>query len=209
MSFMGRCLTLPGLVLALCLCGQVAWSQSQNVVPRSNGNLVVCAWNIKWFKDTGRNLTLLAKVISNFDLCGIVELQSDKVLEDLKREVVEIAKLFNFFKKATKEKDLILAGDFNYTHSVLQMAPIRNLPNVINLLSANTKTTLKGTGEGFSAWYDYIYVDSTATVEATGNADAYDFIAGLGFTSTQEARKEISDHLPVWAEFRTDSTDDD
>ncbi len=26
---------------------------------------------------------------------------------------------------------------------------------------------------------------------------------------TQQARSEISDHLPVWAEFRTDGLDDD
>jgi hypothetical protein len=48
-----------------------------------------------------------------------------------------------------------------------------------------------------------------STREATGKGGAYDFVAGLGYADTQQAKVEISDHLPVWAEFRTDGADDD
>jgi len=37
-----------------------------------------------------------------------------------------------------------------------------------------------------------------------GMGGACDFVAGLGYTDTQEAKREILGHLPVWAEFRVD-----
>ena len=78
----------------------------------------------------------------------------------------------------------------------------------MNLVPIGTKTTLKGTGEGFSSWYDHIYVNAVATRERTEKGGASDVVAGLNI-STAMARREVSDHLPVWAEFRTDGTDDD
>lgn len=283
------------LSLSLLFTPLYGWTQSVDVEPRTNSNLLVCSWNIKWFKDTGRDLTKLAKVIGKFDLCGIIELQSDKVMEELAealeqetgekwtyiqsdqtgtssyieqfafiwrdskvrmvnghvgniadlgkifrhqpyiasfrsgnfdfrfllihtrwttpeqraKEVEQIAKSFEFFKNLTKEKDLILAGDFNYTQSAAKMKPITEIANVINLVPMGAKTTLKGSGEGFSSWYDHIYVDSQATKEATRKGNAYDFVEGLGYSATQTAKKELSDHLPVWAEFRVDGEDDD
>jgi hypothetical protein len=89
------------------------------------------------------------------------------------------------------------------------MGPVRNLPDVVNLIPAGTLTTLKGSGQGFASGYDYLYVNGQATSEATGRGGAYDFVAGLGYTDTQQAKSEISDHLQVWAEFRIDGTDDD
>lgn len=286
-----------GLIVALCLSllAPQARAQSTEVVSRTDAHLLVCSWNIKWFKDTGRDLAKLAKIIAKFDLCGIIELQSDRVLEglaaaleqetgerwtyiqsnhtghaqyreqfafiwrdakvriasghvgnvadfkDLFRhepyiasfrsrnfdfrfllihtrwtppearevEVRQIAQDFQFFQSLTREKDLIVAGDFNYPPGSSKMKPLRDLPNIVNLIPANTKTTLKGQGEGFSEWYDHIYVDSQTTTEATGRGNAYDFVGGLGYTSTQQARGEISDHLPVWAEFGIDGPDDD
>lgn len=283
------------LLLWLSLLAQPAWSQSTHVEPRTASNLLICSWNVKWFKDSGRDLTKLAKVIAKFDLCGIVELQSDTVMEglaaaleaetgerwtyiqsnrtghakyieqfafiwrdgevriasgpvgnvedfadifrhepyiasfragnfdfrfllihtrwtteaDREREVEQIAHEFVFFRGLTGEKDLVLGGDFNYSHGSSKMDPVKDLDQVINLIPTATKTTLKSSGEGFSSWYDHIYVHAGATQERTGKAGAYDFVAGLGYARTQTARKEISDHLPVWAEFRIDGPDDD
>lgn len=234
--------------LALCVSFLTprASGQSIDVAPRTNANLLVCSWNIKWFRDTGRDLAKLAKVIAKFDLCGIIELQSDRVLEgvaatleqetgerwtyiqsnhtghaqyreqfafiwrdakvrlasghvgnvadfkDLFRhepyiasfrsgnfdfrlllihtrwtppeaqevEVKQIAQDFQFFQSLIREKDLIVAGDFNYPAGSSKMKPVRDLPNIVNLIPVGTKTTLKGQGEGFSEWYDHIYVDS-------------------------------------------------
>ncbi len=71
------------LTLALLLWPTPAYPQSVQVEPRQPSNLLLCSWNIKWFRDTGRDLTRLAQVIAHFDICGIIELQSDRVLQDL------------------------------------------------------------------------------------------------------------------------------
>jgi hypothetical protein len=71
------------VLLTLTPATHPAWGQSTTVEPRTPTNLLVCSWNIKWLRDAGRDLTKLAKVIANFDLCGIIELQSDRVLQDL------------------------------------------------------------------------------------------------------------------------------
>lgn len=71
------------LSVVLLLYAIPAYPQSVNVESRQPTNLLVCSWNIKWFRDTGRDLAKLAKVIAHFDICGIIELQSDRVLGDL------------------------------------------------------------------------------------------------------------------------------
>lgn len=270
------------------------FAQSIDVPARNNNNLLLCSWNIKWFKDTGKDLSKIAKVISNFDICGIVELQSDRVLKDLanaleqetgeewmyiqsnhtghasyneqygfiwrdnklrltsghignvqdlsdiyrhepyiasfksggfdfrfmlvhtrwttseqrEAEVEQIANDLSYFQNLTKEKDIIVAGDFNYSGTSEKMEPILNIQHIKNLVPPESKTTLKGNGLGFSSWYDHIFILDNFTTEATGNGGAFDFVKGLGFTSNKKA-KEISDHIPVWAEFKTDNQDDD
>jgi hypothetical protein len=52
------------VVLALTFVPPPAWGQSTTVEPRTPNNLLVCSWNIKWFRDSGRELTKLAKVIA-------------------------------------------------------------------------------------------------------------------------------------------------
>lgn len=282
---------LVPLFLALLLT-QPTWGQSTQVEARTANNLLLCSWNIKWFKDTGREL---AKVIAKFDICGIVELQSDIVLDDLaaalrtetgeawtyiqsnrtgqsaqyfeqfafiwrdqkvrvasghvgnvsdlpdifrhepyiasfrsrnfdfrvllihtrwttpaerEKEVEQIAHGFRFFQTLGKERDLILAGDFNYPHPADEMLTLTELDDMVNLIPLGTKTTLKGSGEGFSSSYDHIYVNGDATKERTGKGGAYDFVTGFSMT-TQLGKKEVSDHLPVWAEFKTNGPDDD
>ncbi len=56
-------------MIALLLWSVPAYPQSIQVEPRQPSNLLVCSWNIKFFKDTGRDLTKLAQVIAHFDIC--------------------------------------------------------------------------------------------------------------------------------------------
>lgn len=69
----------------------------------------------------------------------------------------------------------------------------KNLPHLLNLIPAGTVTTLKGSGQGFSAGESHLYVNQQATLETTGKCGAYDFVAGLGYTDTRQAKREISD----------------
>ncbi len=61
------------LSVARLLYASPAYPQSVNVQPRQPTNLLVCSWNIKWFRDTGRDLSKLAQVIAHFDVLGIIE----------------------------------------------------------------------------------------------------------------------------------------
>jgi hypothetical protein len=58
----------------------------------------------------------------------------------------------------------------------------------------NTPTNTIGTKQ-----YDNILFQETATVEYTGRGGVYDFLRAYNLTEKQAL--EVSDHLPVWAEF--------
>lgn len=129
--------------------------------------------------------------------------------EERAAEVAEIARNFHWLQYLTNERDVVVTGDFNYPAGSSKTAPLTGMADVVNLVPAGAKTTLKATGQGFASSYDHVFVQRQYTQEATGQGGAYDFVAGLGYTDTQEARREISDHLPVWAEFRIDGPDHD
>src|SRR3972149_6999486 len=83
-------LTAFSLALLLGLLPLSALPQSVQVPPRGAAGLPLCSWNIKWFKDAGRDLGKLARVVANFDLCGILELQSDRVLVGLAAKLARL-----------------------------------------------------------------------------------------------------------------------
>ncbi len=78
------------LLFALALRTHPVWAQSTTVEPRSPTNLLVCSWNIKWFRDTGRDVAKLAKVIAKVDLCGIIAREQMDAERDFIRYVEEI-----------------------------------------------------------------------------------------------------------------------
>ncbi|MAG66157.1 hypothetical protein FJN13_14565 [Alteromonas mediterranea] len=49
----------------------------------NQSNLIVASYNIKWFQHANQSYEMLAQVISNFDICGIVELKDEKALRSL------------------------------------------------------------------------------------------------------------------------------
>jgi len=83
------------------------------------------------------------------------------------------------------EDDVILLGDFNTPAKSRDWDALRGLPTVVNLIPGN---------------------------EFTGRAGAYYFFEDLYPNAENPyriAREEVSDHVPVWAEFATDRPDDD
>lgn len=89
------------------------------------------------------------------------------------------------------EDDVILLGDFNASDDEL----IPALANTgLNWLIRGVKTNTRNT-----AAYDNIIINPRATVEFTGRSGNLDFMPFFNITQAQAL--EISDHLPVWAEF--------
>lgn len=90
-----------------------------------------------------------------------------------------------------KEDDVILLGDVNVNEKHLgELGKISGLTYVV----ANTPTNTRG-----DAQYDNLFFHTTATPEFTGRGGVLDFMRAFNLSSDQAL--QVSDHLPVWAEF--------
>lgn len=90
------------------------------------------------------------------------------------------------------EDDTILAGGFSGDEA--DMARLRAIPGMRGVIDSDT-SNVRGT-----ALTSNLMFQRHATVEYTGRSDVLDFVRVMNL-SLEEAL-EISDHLPVWAEFR-------
>jgi endonuclease/exonuclease/phosphatase family metal-dependent hydrolase len=89
------------------------------------------------------------------------------------------------------EDDMILLGDLNVDDRHLgQLGELPGIAWVISGQPTNTRRTKQ---------YDNLVFDSRATVEYTGVAGVFDLQSEFALTTDQAL--EVSDHLPVWAEF--------
>lgn len=89
------------------------------------------------------------------------------------------------------EDDVILLGDFNADDRHLgQLGQLSNLMAVVSRMPTNTRGT---------AQLDNLLFDQQATTEFTGRGGVFDFLREYNLTVDEAL--EISDHLPVWAEF--------
>ncbi|MHC2068689.1 endonuclease/exonuclease/phosphatase family protein [Bremerella sp. T1] len=92
---------------------------------------------------------------------------------------------------ARGEDDVILLGDFNANESQIgQLATIPGITWAISGVTTNTRGT---------KLYDNLFMQRSATSEYTGRSGVYDFLRQ--FNLTLDEGLEVSDHLPVWAEF--------
>ena len=112
--------------------------------------------------------------------------------DDVKTEVDALDDVFAAVRSdGRQEDDAILLGDLNADDKHLgQLGRMANLHPAIS----GTATTVTGKKQ-----YDNLIFDRLATTEFTGRAGVLDFLRQYNLSG--DAAKEISDHLPVWAEF--------
>jgi len=90
-----------------------------------------------------------------------------------------------------KEDDVIILGDLNVDDRHLgQLGQLSGISWVISGIPTNTRG---------SEQYDNFVFHQGATREFTGRGGVYDFMRE--YNLTQDEALEVSDHLPVWAEF--------
>ena len=90
-----------------------------------------------------------------------------------------------------REDDVIILGDLNVDDRHLgQLGQLPGIAWVISGLPTNTKGTSQ---------YDNIVFDMNATREFMGRGGVFDYMRE--YNMTQDEALEVSDHLPVWAEF--------
>ncbi len=89
------------------------------------------------------------------------------------------------------EDDIILLGDLNVDENHLgKLGQLPNIGWVISGIPTNTRG---------NKTYDNMVFNRTATGEFTGNAGVLDLVREYGLP--QALALEVSDHLPIWAEF--------
>ncbi len=89
------------------------------------------------------------------------------------------------------EDDVILLGDLNVDH--YHLGELGQLPGIAYVISGQTTNT-RGTKS-----YDNILFSRHTTTEYTGRFGVFDLMAE--FDLTRDEALDVSDHLPVWAEF--------
>ena len=109
---------------------------------------------------------------------------------------IELDELYNSFiftqRQVAPEDDVILLGDLNVNSRKLgQLAQVPDITWTVASEMTNTRRTKS---------YDNILFNRYATSEFTGRQGVFDLEKELGLTRQQALR--VSDHLPVWAEFR-------
>ena len=91
------------------------------------------------------------------------------------------------------EDDVILLGDLNVDER--HLGRLGQLPGIAWTVSGQMTNTRRNRA------YDNIVFDRRTTAEYTGYWGVLDLAADYGLS--REQALEVSDHLPVWAEFRT------
>lgn len=121
---------------------------------------------------------------------SLVNIHTDP--DETKTELDALAPVFvSVQNNGSGEDDVILLGDLNVDDR--HLGKLGQLPNIVAALTGVTSNTRK------TKLYDNIVFDRRATAEYTGKWGVFDLMAEFGLT--QQQALEISDHMPIWAEF--------
>jgi deoxyribonuclease-1-like protein len=109
------------------------------------------------------------------------------LLADVFRAVRDIVR-----SDGLREDDVIMLGDFEADDH--HLGRLGSVPGMAAAIGEIYPTTVRGTKMA-----DNILFDRRATSEFTGRAEVFDMMHDLELTV--QAAAEVSEHLPVWAEF--------
>lgn len=121
-------------------------------------------------------------------------------------ELNQLAIVVNNIYDSSTEKDIIVLGDMNADGQYFDENNLAlTFPLWIQLIGNEEDTTVAASDNT----YDRMMTrDTTANVEYTGKSGVFRWDAEYGVTDNSFVKK-VSDHYPVYAEFRTDLPDDD
>jgi len=121
---------------------------------------------------------------------SLVNIHTDP--DETKTELDALADVFvTVQNNGSGEDDIIVLGDLNVDHK--RLGRLGQLPAITPAITTKMTNTRK------NKQYDNIVFDRRATMEYLGRADVVDLMSEYGLTTEQAL--EISDHMPIWAEF--------
>ena len=121
---------------------------------------------------------------------SLVDIHTDP--DETAQELDALADVFRVVRDdGRREDDVILLGDLNVDdHHLGRLGQISHIHWVLSGVASNTRGT---------KLYDNVIFSDLATTEYTGTWGVFDMIRE--FNLTVDEALEISDHMPVWAEF--------
>ncbi|MDA0834130.1 MAG: endonuclease/exonuclease/phosphatase family protein [Planctomycetota bacterium] len=123
----------------------------------------------------------------------LVNLHTDP--DETRKELNALDDVIDYVREADPhEDDVLLLGDLNVDRK--HFGELGQIPH-LKSVPENQTTNMRRTEQ-----YDHITFDALSTTEFTGRAEVYDLPRRFGMTL--EEAIEVSDHLPIWAEFDVD-----
>lgn len=280
-----------------------AFAQDYAIPQRTDNNIIIASYNIKWLGNDPHDLDKLSMVIQHFDVCGILEVKKESEIQRLAQalnqrtgfdwgyvygvrthrpngdyheayaavwrrdrvqlgngfisnvwdkdesfrndpyvisfkrhnfdfilllihtrwsddsdgtrasETKKIGEFVNWIRTFQNEKDIILAGDFNYS-GISQVMKDMAQTSGLTQIDPNARSTFRNDYSEYSSAYDHIYISLVDTVEfiqgQSAILDATVLVYGdRTIPNMKLSKHELSDHLPVWAAFDVTKPDDD
>jgi endonuclease/exonuclease/phosphatase family metal-dependent hydrolase len=126
--------------------------------------------------------------------------------EDAEAELKQLAVVINNIYDSSSEKDIVVLGDMNADSTYFNENNLTTMfPLWIQLIGNNEDTTVASSNNT----YDRMMTrNTTANAEYTGTSGVFRWDSEYGITD-HDFVKKVSDHYPIYAEFRTDLPDDD
>jgi len=125
---------------------------------------------------------------------------------DVEAELKLLELVIDDIYDSSSEKDVIVVGDMNADGAYFNENKLAVIFPEWKQMIGNTEDTTVGTSDNT---YDRMMTrDTTAKVEYTGKSGAFRWDSEYGVTNSTLIKK-VSDHYPVYSEFRTDLPDDD
>jgi endonuclease/exonuclease/phosphatase family metal-dependent hydrolase len=126
--------------------------------------------------------------------------------EDVTSELKQLAVVVNNIYDSAPEKDVIVVGDMNADGTYFNESRLVTVLSLSRQLIGKEQDTTVAIGNNT---YDRMMTrDTTANVEYTGKSGVFRWDNEYGVTDANFIKK-VSDHYPIYAEFRTDLPDDD
>ncbi|MGE0490103.1 MAG: endonuclease/exonuclease/phosphatase family protein [Vulcanimicrobiota bacterium] len=128
-------------------------------------------------------------------------------------EVAAIGRHSNWLRQFLPERDILVAGDFNYPGTRAEMKALSQAAG-LSQLDEDPKSTFSGDASHYVSSYDHIYANTFLTKEyVSGSCTTLDSTFVVYADNSPESMKlsksELSDHLPVFAVFDVSKPDDD
>ena len=122
-----------------------------------------------------------------------------------REEIKKLAHVYEYVQQMNpSEQDVLLVGDFNREPDDLKSyGQLRSITSMISLFDLPLKSHVEDTSLYDNIWFQSDHTREYKDISGIDRFDETDF-----GNDDSQAKLAVSDHRPVWAEFRTTQDDD-